>query len=47
MSVESYENTERELEILERIARGEKEVRAGKGHDLDDVTAEADELLEM
>jgi prevent-host-death family protein len=45
MSVESYEKTERELEILKRIARGEKEVRAGKGHDLDDVMAEADELL--
>jgi prevent-host-death family protein len=45
MSVESYEQTERELEILKRIARGEKEVRAGKGHDLDDVMAEADELL--
>jgi prevent-host-death family protein len=45
MSVESYEQTERELEILKRIARGEKEVRASKGHDLDDVMAEADELL--
>ena len=46
MSVESYEKTERELAILKRIARGEKEVRAGKGHDLDDVMAEADELLD-
>ena len=39
------ELTRRELEILKRIARGEKEVRAGKGHDLDDVMADADELL--
>ena len=46
MSVESYEKTERELEILKRIARGEKEVRSGKGHDLDDVMADADELLD-
>ena len=47
MSVESYERTERELEILKRIARGEREVRAGKGHDLDAVLAEADELLKQ
>lgn len=46
MSVESYEKNERELEILKRIARGEKEVRSGKGHDLDDVMADADELLD-
>ena len=46
ISIESYEKTERELEILKRIARGEKEVRAGKGHDLEDVLAEASELLD-
>jgi prevent-host-death family protein len=46
MSVESYERTERELEILKRIARGEKDLRAGKGHDLDDVMADADDLLD-
>lgn len=46
MSVESYEKNERQLEILKRIARGEKEVRAGKGHDVDDVMADADELLD-
>jgi len=45
ISIESYEQTERELEILKRIARGDKEARAGKGHDLDDVMADADELL--
>lgn len=45
ISVESYERTERELEILKRIARGEKEVRSGKGHDLDDVMADAEALL--
>jgi len=46
MSVESYEKSERELEILKRIARGEKEVRSGKGHDLDDVMDDADELVD-
>jgi prevent-host-death family protein len=45
LSVESYEKTERELEILKRIARGEKELRSGKGHDLDDVMADAKALL--
>jgi len=45
VSIESYERTERELEILKRIARGEKEVRSGKGHDLDDVMADAEALL--
>ena len=46
VSIESYERTERELEILKRIARGEKELRAGKGHDLDEVMADADDLLD-
>jgi len=45
VSVESYERTERELEILKRIARGEKDLRANRGHDLDEVMAEADDLL--
>jgi prevent-host-death family protein len=45
LSVEAYEKTERELEILKRLARGEKELRSGKGHDLDDVMADAKALL--
>ena len=45
ISMESYQQTEREHEILKRIARGEQEARAGKGHDLADVMADADELL--
>jgi prevent-host-death family protein len=45
VSVEYYERTERELEILKRIARGEKDLRANRGHDLDEVMAEADDLL--
>jgi len=46
VSVESYEEAEREREILLRIARGEREVVAGRGYDLASVMAEADNLLE-
>ena len=45
ISVEAYEKSERELEILKCIARGDEEVRGRKGHDLDDVMADADKLL--
>ena len=45
ISMESYQQTELEREILKRIARGEQEAQAGKGHDLADVMADADELL--
>ena len=46
ISVEAYEQCQRELELLRLLARGEKEIQAGKGHDLDTVLAEADALLE-
>jgi len=36
-----------ELELLRLLARGEKEIEAGEGHDLDTVLAEADALLEQ
>ena len=45
LSVEEYERSENEREILRLLARGEKEIAAGAGHDLDDVLAEADRLL--
>ena len=45
ISAQSYERTQRELEILRLLARGEAEIEAGIGHDLDVVLAEADELL--
>ncbi len=35
-----------ELEILELLTLGEKEIEEGKGDDLDAVFAEADALLE-
>jgi len=45
LSVEEYERTENERQILLMLARGEKEIAQGSGHTLDDVLAEADRLL--
>lgn len=45
LSVEAYERAESERQILKLLARGEREIAAGKGHDLDAVLAEADRLL--
>ena len=45
LSVEAYERGEHERQLLMQLARGEKEIAAGKGHDLDDVLEEADALL--
>jgi prevent-host-death family protein len=46
LSVEAFERVERERELLRLLARGEKEIAEGRGHDLDAVLAEADALLE-
>lgn len=45
LSVSAYERAEQERHILELLARGEKEIAAGKGHDLDAVLDEADAQL--
>jgi prevent-host-death family protein len=45
LSVEAYERSEHERQILRLLARGEREIARGKGHDLDQVLAEADDLL--
>ena len=45
VSVEEYERSENERQILLLLARGEKEIAQGKGHELEDVLAEADRLL--
>ena len=45
MSIKEYEHTQHELELLRILARGEKEVEAGKGHSLNSVLAEADSLI--
>jgi len=45
ISMESYEKSEREHEILRRIAQGDREVAKGKGSDLADVMAAADKII--
>jgi prevent-host-death family protein len=45
VSMQDYEQTQHELEILRLLARGEKEIESGKGIDLKTVLAEADSLL--
>jgi prevent-host-death family protein len=45
LSVEAYERAERERHILELLVRGEKEIAAGEGHDLDHVLRDADTFL--
>jgi len=46
LSVEAYERAEHERQILRLLAQGEREIAAAKGHDLADVLAEADRLLD-
>jgi prevent-host-death family protein len=45
VSMESYEHSQHEMEVLRLLARGEKEIEEGKGHDLDAVLADTDTLL--
>ena len=45
LSVDAYEHGERERELLRLLVRGEQEIAASVGHDLDEVLAEADELV--
>ena len=45
MSTAAYERAEHEREILRLLAQGEKEIAAGKGHDMDAVLREADQIL--
>jgi prevent-host-death family protein len=45
LSVEEYERENSERQILRLLVRGEKEIAAGEGFDLDAVLAEADALL--
>ena len=44
-SLEAYEKSERERELLRALANGDKEISAGKGHTLSSVMKEADALL--
>lgn len=45
LSIEAFERAEHERELLRLLARGEKEIAAGEGYELDDVLREADALL--
>jgi prevent-host-death family protein len=45
LSAEAYERAEHDREILRLLARGDKEIAAGKGFDLAAVLAEADRVL--
>jgi len=46
LSVEEYERRENDLEVLSLLVRGEQEIAAGVGYDLDQVLAEVDGILE-
>jgi prevent-host-death family protein len=45
VSVEAYERGERERQILRELARGEREIAAGRGFSLKKVLADADKVL--
>ena len=45
LSLDAYERSEHERELLRLLARGEQEISEGKGYALDDVFKEADSLL--
>ena len=45
IGVDEYQRTEHERELLKLLVKGEKEIATGRGHDLEDVLAEADRLL--
>ena len=45
LSVETFERSEHEKELLSLLAKGEKEIGIGEGHDLEAVLTEADSLL--
>ena len=45
VSMKEYEHTQHQLEILRLLARGERDMEAGVGFDLEAVLAEADALL--
>ena len=46
LSVEAYERSQKEHELLHLLAAGEKEIAQGKGHSLENVLREADALLD-
>jgi prevent-host-death family protein len=45
LSIEAFAEAEHERQLLRLLARGEREVAAGRGYDLEAVLREADALL--
>jgi prevent-host-death family protein len=45
VSMDYFEHALHEIEILRLLARGEKEIEAGTGYELDEVMKEADRIL--
>lgn len=45
LSLDAYEQGERERQLLRLLVRGEREIATGPGYDLDEVLGEADALL--
>ena len=45
VSTGAYERTQHDFEILRSLARGEADIEAGVGYDLETVMAEAEALL--
>lgn len=45
LGIDAYQRGERERAILKLLAQGEREIRAGRGSDLEAVLAAADDLL--
>ena len=45
LSIEAFEQAEHERQLLRLLARGEREIAAGRGYDLKAVLREADALL--
>jgi prevent-host-death family protein len=45
IGLDAYEKSEHEKELLRLLAKGEREIEAGQGYDLDTVLAEADAIL--
>jgi len=44
-SVETFEQSEHDKELLHLLAKGEREIEIGNGYDLEDVLGEADLIL--
>ena len=45
LSIEAYEKSQHDMELLRLLVRGEKEIAKGEGHSLESVLEEADALL--